>query len=343
MRNVLRFLPVFVSPLLILLALAQGGWFVLSGAIFMFGCVPLLDAMLGLETENRVDGAWAPVLRALPMLFVPAHLITLALVLARVQQLGPTIEALGIVFAIGLGGAIAIVVAHELMHRSSWAEQRLAEVLMASTSYTHFCVEHVHGHHKRVATPDDPASAHQGESLYRFFPRTLLGSWRSAWAVEAQRAARNGRSTWGIHNRLVIYLLVQVALLAAVAGAWGPLGLAAFVGQSLVAVLLLETINYIEHYGLSRAETAPGKYERVRPEHSWNASHLVSNRMLLSLARHSDHHAFVQRPYSELRHWEGAPQLPFGYATMVLLALVPPLWFRVMDDRVDRWNETSGA
>lgn len=333
MRLFLRFLPVFVSPAVGALALGLPGWGQLAGFGVMFGLVPVLDRVVGLDTHNEPE-APRPWMRVLPMLFVPAHLAVLALSLQRVAAVGPGLDAVRLTLAAGLGGAIAIVVAHELMHRSSALEARLAEVLMASVSYTHFCVEHVSGHHKRVATPEDPATARRGESLYAFLPRTLVGSWRSAWGLEVERAARAGRGPWSLHNRLVLYLLAQLVVFGAVFAAFGPLGVAAFVGQGVVAVLLLETINYIEHYGLARRETAPGRYERVRPEHSWNASHAVSNGMLLSLARHSDHHAHVQRPYDALRHWDGAPQLPHGYATMVMVALVPPLWFRMMDGRV---------
>jgi len=294
--------------------------------------------VVGLDTDNPPDDRPLAALRLLPVLFVPVHLALLGWTLHRCVAAGWSVETARLTLAAGLGGAIAIVVAHELMHRPSALEQRLAEVLMASTTYTHFCVEHVSGHHKRVATPDDPATARLGESLYAFLPRTLVGSWRSAWALESARAARAGHGPWSLHNKLVVYLIVQAALLAGLAALGGLVAVVAFLGQSAVAVLLLETINYLEHYGLRRAETAPGRFERVRPEHSWNASHAVSNGMLLSLARHSDHHAFVQRPYPLLRHWEGAPQLPFGYATMVWLAVLPPLWFRVMDARVAAVN-----
>ncbi len=334
MRLLLRFLPVFVSPAIGAFVLTQGGWGQLSGYLVMFGIIPVLDALVGLDTANPDESKPARWMRVLPMFFVPAHLALLVLMLQRASTAGWSVEAVRLTLALGLGGAIAIVVAHELMHRSSSLEQRLAELIMASTTYTHFCVEHVSGHHKRVATPEDPATSRLGESLYAYLPRTILGSWRSAWGIEASRAARSGHGAWSVHNRLVLYLVAHVAIFGAVFFAFGSVGLAVFLGQSAVAIFLLETINYLEHYGLRRTESAPGRYEKVRPEHSWNASHAVSNGLLLSLARHSDHHAYVQRGYHQLRHWDGAPQLPYGYATMVLLALVPPLWFRVMDPRV---------
>lgn len=343
MKNVLRFLPLFVTPLLGMVALGHSGWLVIAGPIFTWAIVPALDWLVGLDTENREDGRWAPFLRALPILFVPLQLVLLGAALHRLTTMPFGLEAVGLVWGTSLGTAIAILVAHELMHRKGALEQRLAEVLMATATYTHFCIEHVHGHHKRVATPEDPASARVGESLYAFLPRTLVGSWRSAWLIEVERLGRRGQGVWGPQNRMLQYVAAQVVLLVGL-GLWlGPAGVGWFLFQSALAVLLLENINYLEHYGLQREQLASGAWERVRPEHSWNASHAVSNSMLLSLARHSDHHAYVSRPYSELRHWEGAPQLPWGYASMTLLALVPPLWFAVMNPRVARLKTATEA
>jgi alkane 1-monooxygenase len=334
---------VFVSPLLGLLALERLGWWVLSAPIFTWVMIPLLDRLVGLDKENHADGAWAPALRALPILFVPTYLVVLGLGLRRLAELPFGWEAVGLGWGVSVGGAIAIVAAHELMHRKGALEQRLAEVLMASVSYTHFCIEHVHGHHKRVATPEDPATSRLGESLYAFVPRSIVGGLRSAWAIESVRLARDGRRPWSPDNRMLRYLVGQIVILVGI-GAWlGPVGVAWFLVQSALAVALLENINYLEHYGLQRERSEGGRYERVRPEHSWNASHAVSNSLLLSLARHSDHHAYVNRPYSELRHWEGAPQLPAGYASMTVLALFPPLWRRVMDPRVAALRAATAA
>ena len=335
MKNVFRFLPLFVSPLLGFIALKSSGWLVLLVPVFVWVAIPSLDAIAGLDKVNRSDGRWAPLLRALPGAYVPLQLALLLAGLYRLSHMPLGWESLGLAWGIGLGTAISILVAHELMHRSGAVEQRLAEVLMATATYTHFCIEHVHGHHKRVATPEDSASALVGESLYAFLPRTVVGTWRSAWGIEAHRLQRLGVGAWSLKSRMIRYLLAQVGILLLLALWLGPAGVGWFLFQSALAVLLLENINYVEHYGLRRQMTASGQYERVRPEHSWNASHSVSNSMMLSLARHSDHHAHVNRPYSELRHWEGAPQLPWGYSNMTLLALFPPLWFRVMNPRVE--------
>lgn len=330
-----RYFPVFVTPICVAIAIAAGGWWVLLPAVVIWGILPLLDPLVGLDVADHDDGGRPGLLRALPRAYALVHVGLLLWGLNTATTLRDPLELSGLILAMGIGGGVAIAVAHELMHRKGALDQRLAELLMASTTYTHFCVEHVAGHHKNVSTPADPASARQGESLYAFLPRTIVGGLQSAWGIEAARAERAGASRFGLKNRLVVYGIAQVALLVALGVALGPIGLVAFLGQSAIAVVLLEIINYVEHYGLARQQLASGAFERVRPEHSWNASHRVSNAMIFNLARHSDHHANVQRVYHELRHMDTAPQLPAGYPTMILLAILPPLWFRVMDPRVD--------
>jgi alkane 1-monooxygenase len=194
------------------------------------------------------------------------------------------------------------------------------------------------GHHRAVATPDDPATSRRGESLYRFYPRTVLGGLRSAWVLERERCAKKQTPWWNPRDRRSRYVLVLAASYVGVAWIFGPFGLALFVAQGVVAFSLLEVINYIEHYGLARRQLASGKYERVLPQHSWNSAHRVSNYYLFNLARHSDHHYLASREYDRLRHHGDAPQLPTGYVGMVILALFPPLWFHVMDKRLGAWQ-----
>ncbi|HNC94820.1 MAG TPA: alkane 1-monooxygenase [Myxococcota bacterium] len=319
-------LLVFVPPLTLLIAATVGGPALALPPLVLFGMVPLLDQILPQNTDNSPGPAWQ---RWLPIGFVPVQLVVLGVALAQVAFGGwSPLEQFFLALCMGFTSAATINVAHELMHRPGKLEQRLAELLMASTSYTHFCIEHVQGHHKNVGTPKDPATSRLGESLYAYLPRTLVGGLRSAWAIEAARSGIGGK------NRMLHYGVFQVALLAGLYLSLGVAGLAAFLFQSAVAILMLETINYLEHYGLERKELAPGRYERVQPQHSWNSSHVVSNGMLLNLARHSDHHAFAARSFRELRHYEDVPQLPSGYSAMLMLATVPPLWFRVMNPRV---------
>lgn len=212
----------------------------------------------------------------------------------------------------------------------------------AWVSYPHFCVEHVRGHHRRVATLEDPATARLGEALPAFLARSIGGGLASAWRLEAQRAARERRVPWALRDARLRQPLLMTALWTGTALAFGATGLLAFALQGVVAVLLLETINYVEHYGLRRRELAPGRWERVGPEHSWNSARLVSNGYLFNLERHSDHHELASRPYEQLRHREKAPQLPAGYSLMLLLAWLPPLWFRIMDSRARTRTARAG-
>ena len=342
MIRVIPFFLVFMLPVMLTLGVERGGVWTITPLLFSFGLIPLLDATLAQRRENPDESEGHQRWFDVPLLlWVPIQLATTAYVLWRCTHgaaLGE-LELVAVVVSLGIiNGAGGINIAHELMHRKHPLFRALAEILMTSVSYTHFCVEHVLGHHRNVATPDDPASSRLGESLYRFYGRTVLGSLRSAWSLERERCRTRNIPTWSLRNRGLRYPLVLALVYLAVALLIGPLALALFVAQGVVAFSLLEAINYIEHYGLERRRLASGKHERVRPEHSWNSAHRVSNYYLFNLARHSDHHYLASREYDRLRHHDDAPQLPAGYAGMVLLALLPPLWFRVMNPRVEAWN-----
>lgn len=236
------------------------------------------------------------------------------------------------------GGFVGIVTAHELMHRNRASKRQLAFFLLSLVSYAHFAIEHVRGHHVRVATPDDPATARRGETLYAFLPRTIIGGFRSAWSLEKERLARKGIGPWSIRNHMVIWWSATLVLIAGIFLLLGPASLLLFVIMGAVAIFALETINYTEHYGMERDRLADGGYARVKPEHSWNSSHILSNINMFNLGRHSDHHYQSNRPYYKLRHYDDVPQCPYGLAGMIILATVPPLWFRVMDRELDAFQ-----
>jgi alkane 1-monooxygenase len=337
----MRALPyflVFVVPLLLVLGLRQGGWWTATGLVVLFVVIPTFEVAFGRRTDNdRADDTRDRIAFDLPLLiWIPVQLAVLvwAVDAIVIAQWTATQRVLAVASVGVVTGGLGMTVAHELMHRPSVWHRALAEVLMSVVAYTHFVIEHVHGHHRNVATPLDSATSRLGESLYAFLPRTVVGGVRSAWRIETDRLRRLGRGPWHASNRMLRYGAVQVAIAAAVASVWGGLGLAVWFGQAAVAILLLEIVNYLEHYGLVRKEVAPGKHERVQPWHSWNAAHRLTNWLLFNLQRHSDHHYLASRPYDRLRHYDEVPQLPAGYATMVLVALVPPLWRRVMDPRV---------
>lgn len=328
----------YIFPLITALGLYARGPWIFSGIAFVLILTPLLDSLGGLDLDNPPDEVPNQRLWRFDLilwLWLPTQLAILGYALTQADSL-TSVERLGLALSLGsLTGAGGITIAHELMHRSNPYDKAIAEVLMSSVSYGHFCIEHVYGHHKNVATPEDPASSRLGESLYAFLPRTLTFSFRSAWQLEAARLQKSNLPAW--KNRV----LRSFALSLLFAGASYTLSLQAlqlFLAQSLVAILLLELINYLEHYGLSRQQLPDGRFERVQPKHSWNSPHRVTSALLFNLPRHADHHANASRPYSALRHLENSPQLPAGYATMLLLALLPPLWRRVMDPKVQAWQ-----
>lgn len=342
MLRVIPFFLAFMLPAAIVLGLELGGFWTFAPLVVIFAGIPLMDWLVGIDTENPDEDAprrrW---LFDLPLLaWVPVQLATTAWVIVRLST-GDFSLAEILSTTVGLGvvnGAGGINIAHELMHRKNRLHRAAAEILMTSVHYSHFCVEHVLGHHRHVATEQDAASSRFGEPLHRFLPRTLARSLQSAWQIERDRCARSNIAWYDLRDRRTRYLLVLALVDLAVGLTLGPAALAMFVGQGVVAFMLLETINYIEHYGLTRRQLPSGKFERVQPHHSWNSAHRVSNWYLFNLQRHSDHHYLASREYDRLRHYEDVPQLPGGYATMVVLALVPPLWFRVMNPRVLAWN-----
>ncbi|HFT4723316.1 TPA: alkane 1-monooxygenase AlkB1, partial [Pseudomonas aeruginosa] len=231
-------------------------------------------------------------------------------------------------------GAVGIVVAHELIHKDSALEQAAGGILLAAVCYAGFKVEHVRGHHVHVSTPEDASSARFGQSVYQFLPHAYKYNFLNAWRLEAVRLRKKGLPVFGWQNELIWWYLLSLALLVGFGWAFGWLGMVFFLGQAFVAVTLLEIINYVEHYGLHRRKGEDGRYERTNHTHSWNSNFVFTNLVLFHLQRHSDHHAFAKRPYQVLRHYDDSPQMPSGYAGMVVLALIPPLWRAVMDPKV---------
>ena len=243
-------------------------------------------------------------------------------------------ERVGVSITLGMSAAIAINAAHELGHKREKLEQALAKIALAQSLYGHFYVEHNAGHHVKVATPTDPASARFGESLFEFYPRALYGGLASGIRLEAARLHRHGHRFWDWRNTILQSWAVSLVVVTIIGVVFGWAVLPYFAIQAAIGMLVLEAVNYIEHYGLLRPPTSDGRLGKVRPEHSWNGDHVVSNLVLLNLQRHSDHHARAGRRDQALRSCGEAPQFPAGYALMVVLAFFPPLWRRVMDPRV---------
>jgi alkane 1-monooxygenase len=343
MRRALPYAFGFGLPVAIVAGVRLGGPWTLIPIVLLLGVLPLLDYIGGLNLENPGEDeslAANPWFRLITWAWTAVQPVMILWVLgaARSGRLS-ALEIVGITASLGMiTGSIGITFAHELVHRSARFERALGEIVLATTSYTHYAIEHVYGHHRHVGTPLDSATARYGESLFHFIPRSVFGGAQSAWRFETARLLKRGRPWWHASNRMLRYGVTQLVLYPVIFGIFGWRGLAVFAGQAALAIGLVETINYVEHYGLERREIAPGRYERVMPWHSWNSSHRLSNWLLINLARHADHHMLASKRYQILDHLATAPQLPCGYGTMFLIALVPPLWRRVMDPRVAAWR-----
>lgn len=327
--------------LLVQLTGQQVFWWV--GPMLAFVVIPVLDQLIGAD-DTSASGDIAedlendPFYRWVNYLYLPNQYLSLIFACWLFSGGGwltmSTVDKIGLMVTVGIVGGIAINAAHELGHRRASAEKRLSKIALAQTGYGHFFVEHNRGHHLRVATHEDPASARLDESVYHFIPRSVLGGLRSAWHLESVRLAQAGRSRWSLRNDILNAWLLSAAIFAGLVAWFGAVIIPWLIGQAIIGVCLLETVNYLEHYGLRRQRLADGSYERVGQRHSWNSDTLIANVFLYHLQRHSDHHANPQKRYQTLQHSDQAPQLPTGYGSMLVLAWCPPLWRRVMNPRV---------
>lgn len=310
------------------------------GPVFAFVLIPVMDRLIGTDGDNPPEEVMQRLeedryYRWCTFLYLPLQYTALVWACWMWADGGLSLlSRLGLALTTGVVAGVAINTAHELGHKKERNERLLARIALAQTGYGHFYVEHNHGHHVRVATPEDPASSRLGESFWAFLPRAVCGSAVSAWRLEQRRLRRRERRVWSLHNDVLTTWVGTLALFASLAAAFGPGVLPMLLVQAAMGIMLLETVNYLEHYGLLRQRRPDGRYERVAPRHSWNSDNTTSNILLYQLQRHSDHHANPLRRYQTLRHFDEAPQLPSGYATMIVLAWVPPLWRRVMDRRV---------
>ena len=319
------------------------------GPLLLFVLLPLLDLRFGPDGQNPPDDVMEALERDqyyrrciylyLPFQYISVILGAYLFTAADLSWLGfdgalPWPAKIGVALSVGTLGGVAINTAHELGHKKEEVERWLSKAALAQTCYGHFYIEHNRGHHVRVATPEDPASSRFGESFWTFLPRSVWGGLKSGWELEANRLRRAGKSTWhpsnDVLNAWVMSLVFWGALIAVFGWSLWPF----IVISSVFGFSLLESVNYLEHYGLLRQKLPSGRYERCTPQHSWNSDHIVTNLFLYHLQRHSDHHANPTRRYQTLRSMDGSPNLPTGYASLIGLTYFPPLWRRMMDHRV---------
>jgi alkane 1-monooxygenase len=342
----------FLSPFLVFvmawLAFTETGWLTFLPALYAFIGIPLMELALKPDEKNlsaaeeemaKSDKKYDWILYAI----VPLQYAFLFLFLLSFSQPGlQTTDIIGRILSMGLlCGVFGINVAHELGHRVNRFEQLLAKALLLTSQYIHFFIEHNKGHHKHVATPDDPSSARLNESVFLFYPRTLIFSYLSAWNIANKEMKKKGLPAFHYKNEMLQALVIQIAFMGLIYSIWGWQIFLYYLLAAFIGMMLLECVNYIEHYGLSRKKTESGAYERAMPAHSWNSNHIVGRLMLFELSRHSDHHYLASRKYQVLRHHENSPQLPTGYPGMMLLAHFPPLWFSVMKKQMRKYGVLS--
>lgn len=310
-----------------------------------FVIIPLLELLLKPDQYNATEAAEEMMRNDrlydwLLYLVVPLQFIALYIFLSNITQPGLSIaDKVGRVLTMGLFcGTFGINVGHELGHRSKKHEQLLAKILLSTSLYTHFFIEHNRGHHRHVATPRDPSSAPYRISLYAFWVRSILGVYNGAWQIANAEMKKRGLPALHWKNEMFRLQLVQILFCVLIGWWFGIIVFAWFLLAALCGILLLETVNYIEHYGLVRIQRESGMFERAMPHHSWNSNHVIGRLFLFELSRHSDHHFSASRKYQVLRHHDNAPQLPTGYPGSMLLATVPPLWFYIMDKQLKRYN-----
>ena len=335
----------YLSPIIVYvlawIAFTQTGWLTWSPMIYAWFLLPLTELFINPDPKN-MSAAEEDLAKNnriydyMLYIIVILQFIILYKFLSVIQQPGlQWWEIVGRVWTMGLlCGTFGINVGHELGHRVNKFEQALAKALLMTSLYMHFFIEHNKGHHKNVATPADPSSARINEPIYTFYFRTVIFSYLSAWKIANDEMKKKGLSILNIKNEMVQAHFIQAIFFVLILFVFSWQVTLYFLCAAAIGITLLETVNYIEHYGLQRNQISEGKYERAMPEHSWNSNHILGRLMLFELSRHSDHHYLASKKYQVLQHHNKAPQLPTGYPGSMMLALVPPVWFYVMNKKI---------
>jgi len=340
----------YLSPLIIYIlagiSFTGAGWLTWIPILYAWILMPTLELFIRPDNKN-LDAAEAELAKKdraydyMLYIIVPLQFVALYLYLSSMKTPGLLWwEVAGRTWSMGLlCGTFGINVAHELGHRSNKFEHILAKALLLTSLYMHFYIEHNKGHHKNVATPQDPSSARYNEPVYTFYFRTVIFSYLSAWKIANNEMKKQGLHVLHWRNEMLQAQLIQFLFVTGIVLMFGWLVTFYFLNAALIGFLMLETVNYIEHYGLQRKQRDDGNYERTMPHHSWNSNHILGRLMLFELSRHSDHHYLASRKYQVLQHHEDAPQLPTGYPGSMLLSLVPPLWFYVMNKKIKQLQQ----
>lgn len=336
-----KYLLAYLAPLSTFIAIYYQGYWSFATVVLAFAVIPILDYLSpssdkNLTEEEEVSKLSASVFDLLLYSNVPILWGLMFYYFNTVSTGGLELfELIGMTWSIGIiVSTIGINVAHELGHRTKKSEQLMSKTLLLSALYMHFFIEHNRGHHKNIATDEDPASSRLNENLYSFWIRSTFGGYRSAWNLEIEKLKKQGISFFSLKNEMLVFQIIQIAYLVSVGLYFGWLVVPFAIIIAITGFLLLETVNYIEHYGLRRKKLPSGRYENVTMQHSWNSNHEMGRIFLYELTRHSDHHYKSTRKFQVLRHFDESPQLPYGYPGSMLLSFLPPLWFKVMNNKI---------
>ncbi len=338
-----KYITPFVLFILANMAFTHTGIYCWVPLLYVFFFIPLLELFIApnpknldeIEEQLAKDNKWYDIII---WLTVPLQFMTLYFFLVSLQTTTNAFDIAGKIIAMGLlCAAFGINAAHELGHRTNAFEQFLSKLLLLTSLYMHFFIEHNKGHHKHVATPHDPSTAKYKQTVYAFWLQTFIGTYLSAWHIAIEESKKKNNPLPFINNEMFLFQLVQLSFLALVAYFFGATLMIYFMLAAIMGATLLETVNYIEHYGLSREKGQGDLYERVKPHHSWNSNHVIGRLMLFELSRHSDHHYLASRKYQILRNMEEAPQMPTGYPGMIVLSLFPPIWFSIMHKQMKKY------
>lgn len=339
-----KYLFSFFIPAIIGFSLWSNSIFVFTALVFLFGIIPLLELFSvaddsNFSVEQEVSEGSSKFYDWVVYLFLPCQFTLVFYFLFTIDKTTETYLIIGKILSMGLAcGILGINVAHELGHRVSWYEKAMSQALLLTSLYMHFFIEHNYGHHQNVSTDMDPASAKRGESLYVFHLRSIFTGYISAWKIQAELLKRKGIGFFSFQNKMIWFTLIQFGFIISVYFLFGVKTLLAYLAAAFIGVFLLETVNYIEHYGLRRKLKPNGHFERTMPAHSWNSNHPIGRILLFELSRHSDHHYIATRKYQILRHFDDSPQMPTGYPGMMLLSTIPPLWFFLIHKRLDTYK-----
>jgi alkane 1-monooxygenase len=337
----IKYLSPAIVYLLAYIAFTSYGWFTWLPMLYAWIFLPAVELFLKPTGKNLTDAETAiagkdRMYDYMLYLFVVLQYAALVYFLWGIKttplnwwELAGRICSMGL-----LCGTFGINIGHELGHRIKKQEQVLAKAALLTSLYMHFFIEHNKGHHKNVSTPHDPGSARYNEPVYLFYFRTIFFSYLSAWKIASTEVKKQGLPVLHWKNEMLQAHFIQLAFVAAIFIAFDATTTICFLSAALIGILLLETVNYIEHYGLQRKQTGVNKYERTMPWHSWNSNHILGRLMLFELSRHSDHHYLASKKYQVLQHHQDAPQLPTGYPGSMILSLVPPLWFFIMNRKI---------